>query len=580
MIKHCWAVSLSVSLLNAAPAFAGAVRNPDTFIFGAIGEVTSLDPAFAYDAVSQGLIFNVYETLLAFEGEGNDKIIPLLAAQVPSRKNGLISQDGRTYTFPIRKGVLFQDGSPMTPEDVRYSMLRFMLVDRAGGPSSLLLEPILGLSGTRDASGKHVVDFKQAEQAVRVEGDKVVIRLKDPFGPFLSIMARWSYVMSKPWAVKNRDWDGREETWKAFNDPEKTKSFFYERMNGTGPFFLERWDRLGRNVVLGRNDKYWRKPAFFKRILIRSVPEFTTRKLMLQAGDADLIEVPRPFITQLKGMEGVRAADGLPRLMTDPAFFFTFDINPSANPDIGSGKLDGEGIPADFFKDRDLRKGFAYAFDYEAFLKDTFRGVAQRAKGPIPPGLPGSDPAQPFYARDPAKAAEHFKKAWGGKVWEKGFKFTLTYNTGGDVREYSCNILKKTVEALNPKFKIDVRGVEWASYLDKAQRHLMPVFSRGWTADYPDAHNFVFPFYHSQGRYASAQGYRNPELDKKVEAAVREVDPVKRAKLYKDILRLGYEEVPSIQTVHPPGVYGLREWVKGFYDNAVFMGIYFYPLSK
>ena len=61
---------------------------------------------------------------------------------------------------------------------------------------------------------------------------------------------------------------------------------------------------------------------------------------------------------------------------------------------------------------------------------------------------------------------------------------------------------------------------------------------------------------------------------------MREVDPVKRAKLYKDILRLGYEEVPSIQTVHPPGVYGLREWVKGFYDNAVFMGIYFYPLSK
>ena len=59
--------------------------------------------------------------------------------------------------------------------------------------------------------------------------------------------------------------------------------------NGTGPFALERWDRTAKYVLLTRNDRYWRKPAALKRVLIKTVPEFATRRLMLQAGDADVI---------------------------------------------------------------------------------------------------------------------------------------------------------------------------------------------------------------------------------------------------------------------------------------------------
>ncbi|MFH1723853.1 MAG: ABC transporter substrate-binding protein [Elusimicrobiota bacterium] len=569
-------------LLAVLPALCACakMRNPDTFVYAAVGEITSLDPVYPYDAVSQGTIFNVYETLIAFERDRNDRMVPLLATKVPSLANGLVSPDGRTYAFPIREGVRFHDGKPMTPEDVRYSLMRFLLVDRAGGPSSLLLEPILGVTSTRDAGGAIAVRFEDVERAVRVEGDKVVVRLKTPFAPFLSIMARWSYVMSRAWAVEQGAWDGSAETWKTFNDPAKEDTRFFDRMNGTGPFRLERWDRVARRLTLARNDGYWREPASFRRVMVLSVPENSTRKLLLQAGDADIIEVRRPYLSQVRGMKGVRIVDGLPRLLTDPCFYFTFDINPKGNPDIGSGKLDGEGIPPDFFTDKDLRKAFAYSFDYDAFIRDTFKGSADRAKGPIPPGLPGYYPDMPHYTYDKRKAAEHFKKAWGGKVWERGFRFTLTYNMGGDVREYACQILKKGVEALNPKFRVDTRGLEWASYLDRAQKRLMPLFSRGWTADYPDAHNFAFPYYHSQGRYPHAQGYRNPAMDRLVEGAVREVDPAKREKLYREIQELGFEEVPQIYTVHPQGVYAMRDWVKGFYDNAVFMGVYFYPLSK
>ncbi|MDE2238242.1 MAG: ABC transporter substrate-binding protein, partial [Elusimicrobia bacterium] len=265
---------------------------------------------------------------------------------------------------------------------------------------------------------------------------------------------------------------------------------------------------------------------------------------------------------------------------TDPALFFTFRINPLGNPDIGSGKLDGDGIPPDFFSDPDVRKGFACAMDYQALIRDTFMGAAVRAKGPVPPGVPGYDPRQPYYRFDLKKAAEHLRKAWGGRVWREGFRFTLTYNVGSENRQAACEILKKNVESLNPKFKIDLRGVEWASFLDKAQRRLMPIFARGWYADYPDAHNFVYAFYDSDGRYPSAQGFRDPELDRLIEEAAGQLNGRRRAALYRRILALGYKDVPSIVTVHTSEVVALRSWVRGFYRNPVFLGNYYYPLGK
>jgi len=545
-----------------------------------IGEVGSLDPVFPYDGSSQSVIQNVYETLIAFKGSSLSQYEPRIAEKVPSLENKLISADGRTYRFPIRKSVKFHDGTEVTPEDVRYSLLRFMITDRSGGPSSLLLEPIAGVPSTRNSSGTITLDFDSLAKAVRVDGRDVVIILPRPFGPFLGILARWSYVVPKAWCVAHGEWDGAAETWKNFNDPAKEKSYLYQNMNGAGPFKLARWDKTARYVLLDRHDAYFRGPAKLKHILVKSVPELNTRKLMLRAGDADLIETPRPYAAQLIGIPGVALLDGLLRLQTDPALFFTVKINPVANPDIRSGKLDGDGIPPDFFADPDVRRGFSHAFDYNAIMRDTFKGTATRAAGPIPPSVPGYDARQPRYTYDLKKAEAYLRKARGGQVWEKGFRFTLTYNTGSENREAAAQILRKNIEKLNPKFRVDLRGVDWANFLDKAQRRLMPLFARGWLADYPDAHNFIYAFYHSQGRYPSAQGYANPELDALIEKAVVEPSPARRAALYRKILAKGHDEAPAIFTVHPSGVYGIRTWVKGLVDNPVNLGIYYYPIEK
>ena len=104
-------------------------QDNSTLIVAHGGEMQSLDPVFSYDGVTQGMMINVYDTLLKFNGSSMTELLPSLSTQVPTVENGLISKDGKTYTFPIRKGVKFHDGTELTPEDVRYSILRFILSD-------------------------------------------------------------------------------------------------------------------------------------------------------------------------------------------------------------------------------------------------------------------------------------------------------------------------------------------------------------------------------------------------------------------------------------------------------------------
>ena len=119
---------------------------------------------------------------------------------------------------------------------------------------------------------------------------------------------------------------------------------------------------------------------------------------MLESGDVDIAEIAGSFVDQISSDPNVVVYDTLPRLKTDPVLFFTFDLNGVSNPDIGSGRLDGNGIPTDFFKDINIRKGFLYSFDYDAFVKDSAKNKAPRAIGAIPPALSGYDEKMPRYS--------------------------------------------------------------------------------------------------------------------------------------------------------------------------------------
>ena len=563
----------------------GIVRNPGVYTYLSLSDPDSLDPAWSYDSVSHLAIASIYETLFEVDADAPGGVKALLAAKIPTRENQLISPDGKTYTIPIRPGVRFHDGTALTAEDARYSILRFMLQDRDAGPSSLLLEPLLGRLSTRDEKGAIVSGvWEEANKSVSVESGALVLRLPRPYAPLLSILSSWAPVVSRDWARRNGDWDGTEAAWARYNNPQKQSSPFFERANGSAPFKLARWDRKTKELLLARHEEYWRKPARLSKVVIRAIKEFSTRRLMLMAGDADNIAADRPALSQLQDAPGLRVVDGLSALERKPMLFFGFSLNPSANRYIGSGRLDGDGVPPDFFADKNLRRAFAHAIDYEGYIKDVFRGQGRRAGGCVPPGLDGHDPAAAGHASDLSRAGEFFRKAHGGRVWEKGFRLTLSYSAANSSDQTLAQMIKRRVESLNPRFRIDLMGLDWPAFLDASTAGKLPLYIMGWTADYPDAHNFAFPLLHSKGSYPVAQRWRHAEMDRLVEAALAETRPAPRRALYQRLQALEIEELPHIVVLDKRVFRVQRDWVRGWRHDPLLPdaphGSRFYDLDK
>ena len=149
MPKNGLIIFCCIMLAMASVPVRAGVKNPDTFVLANYGTLRTLDPAVCYDATGSQRIWNIYETLVFFDGSSTEKYIPLLAEEVPTLENGGISPDGRIYTFRIRKGIAFHEGGDLSPEDVAYSIKRAMIVDPDGGPMWMLLEALTGSGATR-----------------------------------------------------------------------------------------------------------------------------------------------------------------------------------------------------------------------------------------------------------------------------------------------------------------------------------------------------------------------------------------------------------------------------------------------
>jgi ABC-type transport system substrate-binding protein len=158
-----------------APATSKAttVKNSDTIVEATYGDPSSFDPAWAYDTASGEVIFNVYEPLVFPKKDSTTEFVPMLATKWD------ISSDGMTYTFTIRKGVKFQDGQDLTPEDVAYSFWRGMIQDRSGGPQWIMLQPFFGLDVqsfkddvvTKQFKGDWVTAVQALEQAITYDNN-------------------------------------------------------------------------------------------------------------------------------------------------------------------------------------------------------------------------------------------------------------------------------------------------------------------------------------------------------------------------------------------------------------------------
>jgi parallel beta-helix repeat protein len=361
-------------------------------------------------------------------------------------------------------------------------------------------------------------------------------------------------------------------------------------MCGTGPFLLDYY-RKGVEWSLIKFDSYWGGwPApgsngFLQRVTSKRIDNWEVRKNMFLEGQLDHIQVPRIAIDEVLGQPGIRCIYPLEDLICQ-AMFFTFNISTSS-PYLGvpgglpKGTFNQSGIPPDFFSDINVRKGFAYAFNYSKLIEEELRGEAYQPATPIIPGLPFYNPAQEKYSINLDRAMDYFKGAWGGQVWNNGFNFTICYNQGNLVREKTCEIIKANIESINDKFHIQIKPVPWNYYMTSLNNHEIPIFQSGWLADYADPHNFVYAFMYSGGTYPQWQMYSNETIDNLMRAGIGTMNETARRQIYYELQSLYHEDCPSVSLFQTMGRRFERDWVQGWYYNPLlWMANYFYVQWK
>ena len=612
---------------EAAPAtFESA--DPTTFTWVTFGDIDTLDPAWNYESFGDGFLEDIYDTLVDYQGPDATSFAPELATSWE------VSDDGMTYVFHIREGVKFHEGQDLDPEDVAYSFQRGILQGGGWSPQWLYTEAFFGngvydVAELVDPSGA-LDDDPEALQAADPEAlmaaceqvtsaivadpeaGTVTFHLAQPWAPMLSTIAgSWGSILDKDWAIEHGTWDGDCATWQNYYGVTSENTPLRDVANGTGPYKLDHWTP-GEEVVLVANEDYWLEEPLWdggpsgapriKRAVTLEVDEWGTRFAMAQAGDADMVSVPRQNVAQVDPLVGercdyvspgewncyptdnpngpLRLYYGMPSTSRTDAFF-VFNINTDGgNPYIGSGELDGNGIPPDFFSDIHVRKAFNYCFDWDAFISDALNGEGIQNYGPINQGLIGYDENAPHYTYDPDKCAEELQQAWDGQVWENGFRMQIGFNTGNVTRQTIAEILQANFRAIDPKFQIEIIGLPWPSFLAGIRAARFPIFISGWGEDIHDPHNWAQPFL--VGTYASRQ--KMPD-DMKAEFAdlvargVAGTTPEERAAVYEEIQIKDYEYAPAIRLAVATGRSYVQRWVTDWDFNPM-VRVPFYWYAK
>lgn len=626
-------------VITEPPTPDPAFRSPDPsrFVFSEGSDPDTLDPALSYLTASVQVIQNLYDTLVFYRREDPNTFIPQLAVEVPSRENGGISPDGRMYTFKIRSGVRFHDGSILTPEDVAYTFQRNILQGGTGSPMLLLTEPILGI-GVYDVAqevGEGLTDNRTAlkaadparreavcrriQEAIRADNaaGTVTFELAQPWAPFLPTLANaWGGIRSKAWTIANGGWNGDCAVWQDYYAPTieaLNKTPLGSGAMGTGPYKLESW-KPGQELTLVANEDYWRTdpawpggpsgPPAIKSVVYRYHARFADRLALIQSGEADAVTYESnadwPALESLTGricrmtdadcspgpnpdapLESIR---GFPTAGRNFDIFFNWNIGASGgNELIGSGRLDGNGIPPDFFTNVHVRRGFAYCFNYNTYLVDVLQGEGVRSINVMLPGMIGYSASTPYYSHDLKRCEEAFRQAEfnGVKVWEKGFRIKLPVVQGVVPSRRIAEIFKAELAAVNPKFIIDVVEVSSEEYGNLSWNRKLPLFYASWLEDIHDPHNWVVPY--TVTHYSVTAGQPadlKAEFKSIVNRAVAETDPERRAAVYAEFNTLFYEQAPTILMYQTMGRQYQLRWVRGWYNNPVLPGLYFYVLSK
>ncbi|MFC2065099.1 ABC transporter substrate-binding protein [Chloroflexota bacterium] len=263
------------------------------------------------------------------------------------------------------------------------------------------------------------------------------------------------------------------------------------------------------------------------------------------------------------------------------------------SPYVGSGKLDGNGVPSDFFADEHIRKGFSYCFDFDTYIRDVFLGEAVQNYGLPLPGMAGYEADLVHYSFDLEKAEAEFKLADldhdgipagddpEGDVWTTGFRIQMMYNTGNTTRQTVSEIFADGVGQVNELFQVEVLGLPWPAYITAITQGLATIINAGWQEDYHDGHNWYQPY--TTGFYGSRQNMPQDIKDQfkvYVDAGVALLDLDERNAVYADLNQLYFDLNPGLPTVVGTSHAFEQKWVQGHVHNPLFPGFDYSTFTK
>lgn len=377
-LAGCSGISSSTSSsIDATPVSGG------TLTLGRTDTVTSLDPNTEIEAKNAFAIDKVFESLLSFDQDG--KIIPWLASDYN------VSDDGLTYTFTLRDGLQFSDGSDVTSDDVVFSLERHL---NMGEDAALPLDaPITAITAT--------------------DAETVTITLSSAYTPLLAELAGFSN------AIFPKDFGG------------KTEDAFFQNPIGTGPFVVSEWDPNG-DLTFTKNTHYWQEgKPYIDKLVYKYVADDTQLLQQLQAGQIDAIDdVPYANVSDLESNSSVSVLTN-DSWAIEQVFFNTTN---------------------QYFSDVHVRRAIAQALDRTGIVSAVTFDTASVANSLIPPTIEYSANDVGYaldYDLDAAKAE------LAESAYPNGFSVTLSIKSGNTAFSQEAQIVQQALAQLGIEVTID-----------------------------------------------------------------------------------------------------------------------------
>mgnify|MGYP001165569670 CR=1 FL=1 len=512
------AICLLLSLLLMVCSFAGCGggSTASTFTVALGSDIVSLDPAFAYDFTTNPVVNQITEGLLTFDQD--NQLQPCLAKSWEQK-------DDVTYVYQIRDDVTFSDGTPMTMDDVMFSIERTMNPDTAS----------------------YVQWMFSAVKAVEQTGDwELTVTLNAPSVTWKYMFGTTAgHIISKDYYEAHKD---------NFGTPEGG-------ILGTGAYQYDSWKR-GQEVVLVKNENYWNTetPATMEKLVFKIISEDTTRVTALQSGQVDFtIEVPTDMIDTLRSSENIT----LESVDTMGITYLAFNTQRAP------------------FDDVNLRRAISCAIDRESLQKNITKDA-----GTIGTALPNSSvlftseperweeyaQSHPGYTYDLEKAKEYM----AASSVPEGFDCTMLLTEASTANSYALAI-QEALKELNINVElVKLSSDEHTTYqfggvMDENGVRDYDMILAGWEADYPDICGNIEPLYSGANAGeggSNAAAYANSQVDELITQQSACSDAAERNDLVFEAMDLIIEDTPYVSIAFPVRLTALNKDFTGFTMNA------------